>query len=104
MSKIEFINEFNKYNLENENETGTKYIAVLDEFDGIEIYDYDDPDFFAQFYVVGGGLVVVNVSYCGESDEDSCSVKDDGLPSDLVGYVVGELDRLTRYLVASINS
>ena len=38
-----------------------------------------------------------------EYEEDSCSVKDDGLPSDLVGYVVGELDRLTRCLIGSMN-
>lgn len=102
MDKIDFINEFNKYNLYRADERDTKYIAVLDDFDNIEIYDYDDSGFFSQVTIISN-TVIVNVSYCGESDDDSCSVKDDGLPSDIVCYVVGELDRLTRYLVNAIN-
>lgn len=104
MNKAEFINDFNRYNLERADERGTKYIAMLDDFANIEIYDYDDVDFYAYFYVINDNLIIVNVSYCGEADEDSCSVKDDRMPNDIVSYVVDELDRLTRNLVESMNN
>lgn len=103
MSKIDFISEFNQYNLKLADERGTKYIAVMGEFGVIYIYDYDDFDFFARLIITNNKTIRIDVSYCSETNDKGYSVKDDGLPGDIVGYVVGELDSLTRCLVDSIN-
>lgn len=96
MKKADFINGFNTYNLDKVNRKGAKYIAILDDSGRVAIRDCNDAGFFAQV-AINGDRIKIDVSYSGESNEFSHNVKK-GLPDDIFGYVVDQLDVLSRTL------
>lgn len=94
---VNVVNQFNYYNSSKSDVFSTKYIAVFNDLDKIEVFDYNNPLFFASVNIDNGSSrPVIEVSYGNTTISSSFDAKEDGFAIPDCVYITDKINNLLK--------
>lgn len=97
---ISFVNQFNYYNVSRTLVSSTKYVATFNDYDTIEVSDYNDSDFFAIVKIDGDAFKpFIEVSYDGKHVSASFNAYEEVYTGSECEYITNKLYNLTKCIL-----